>query len=69
MSYKVTKLVFRVCFQFTTKCVEVIAVQVHFFGGEDIAVSRTMREVAPCQEAGVLKVAIVSIDVLAAERR
>lgn len=36
---------------------------------EDIAVSRTTREMAPCQEAGVLKVAIVSIDVLAAERR
>lgn len=36
---------------------------------EDIAVSRTTREMAPCQEAEVLKVAIVSIDVLAAERR
>lgn len=36
---------------------------------EDIAVSRTTREMALCQEAGVLKVAIVSIDVLAAERR
>jgi len=36
---------------------------------EDIAVSRTAREMAPCQEAGGLKVAIVSIDVLAAERR
>lgn len=36
---------------------------------EDITVSRTTREMAPCQEAEVLKVVIVSIDILAAERR